>query len=129
MRYLEAIMYERVLEMNQVKSVRNLPAGLIGEETLHSNQTYPVATLEVRNRQVNNKEKVMMNKKVWTKLANGLHAWRMRRVLKSKRGGNHSSNSDERVTLSAKATKRKVNDNLDLGSKQWEIHQLRRKSN
>ena len=92
MRYLEAMMYERLLEVNQTKTVRNLPAGLIGEETMHSNQTYPVATLEVKNRQVNNKEK---KKKVWTKLANGLYAWRMKRVPKSHRVGNHSSNSAE----------------------------------
>ena len=105
-------MFERVLEMKQAKSAANW--------AIHSNQAYPVANLEaleVKNRQVTNKEKGMgMNKKIWTNLANWLYAWRRKRVPKSNRGGNDISNSAERVPLSAKASKRKCNDNLGFGN-------------
>ena len=69
-------------------------------------------------------EKAMMNKKVWTKLANGLYAWRRKRVPKSNPGGNNSSNSAERVPLSAKESKRKCNDNLGFGNDVMETDDL-----
>ena len=91
---------------------------------MHSNQVYPVAKLEameVKNIQVTNKAEVVgMKKKVWTKLANGLYAWRRKRVPKSNLGRNFSSASAERGSQSAKATKRKANDNLGFGSEERE---------
>ena len=123
-RYLQAIMCERVSRMNQAKSVRNLPTEVIVEVFVHSNQIYPVAKLEameVKNMQVTNKAKVVgMKKKVWTKLANGLYAWRRKGVPKSNLGRNCSSTSAERGSQSAKATKRKANDNLGFGSEERE---------
>ena len=124
-RYLQAIMCERVSRMNEAKSSRNLPTELIVEESIRCNQVYPVANLkalEVKNIQVTNKAKVVeMKKKVWTKLANGLYAWRRRRVPKSNQGRNFSSTSAKRGSQSAKATKRKANnDNLGFGSEERE---------
>ena len=123
-RYLQAIMCERVSRMNEAKSSRNLPTELIVEESIRCNQVYPVANLkalEVKNIQVTNKAKVVeMKKKVWTKLENGLYAWRRRRVPKSNLGRNFSSTLAERGSQSAKATKRKANDNLGFGSEERE---------